>query len=114
MEHERLVISHDIVTNYLKHMLPGFEIKRVQGDRLFILHAFVEGIFHLRDVCKSIPDVQELLKNQLEKNREHYSHVSADIKDIMVEFETMKDPLKSYDSDTTYLFFSALGGAFEN
>ena len=50
-----------------------------------------------------------MLKNQLEKNREHYSHVSADIKDIMVEFETMKDPLKSYDSDMTYLFFSALG-----
>ena len=95
-------------------MLPGFEIKRVQGDRLFILHAFVEGIFNLRDVYKSIPDVQELLKNQLEKNREHYSNVSADIKDIMVEFETMKDPLKSYDSDTTYLFFGALGGAFKN
>ena len=66
---KRLVISHDIVTNYLNHMLPGFEIRRVHGGGLCILHAFVEGIFHLRDVYKSIPDVQEVLKNQLEKKQ---------------------------------------------
>ena len=95
-------------------MLPGFEIRRVQGDGLCILHAFVEGIFHLRDICKSIPDVKEVLKNQLEKNKEYYSHFCADTKDIMVEFETiMKDPLNFYDSDTTDLFLSALGDAFE-
>ena len=76
----------------------------MQGDGLCILHAFVEGISHLLDVYKSIPDVQEVLKNQLEKNKEHYSHFSADTKDIMVEFETiMKDPLKFYGSDTTDL-----------
>ena len=110
MEHERLVISHDIVTNYVKHMLPGFEIRRVQGDGLCTLHAFAEGIFHLSDVYRSIPDVQEVLKNQLEKNMEHYSHFSADTKDIIVEFETIiKDPLNFYDSDTTGLFLSALG-----
>ena len=55
-----------------------------------------------------------MLKNQLEKNKEHYSHFSADTNDFMVEFETvMKDPLKSYDSYTTYLFLSALGDAFK-
>ena len=82
-------------------MLNGFEIRSVQGDGLCIVHAFVEGIFHLRDVYKSIPDVQEVLKNQLEKNKEHYSHFSDDAKDIMVEFEiTMKDPLKLCDSDS--------------
>ena len=75
-------------------MLPGFEIRRVQGDGLCILHAFVDEIFNLRDVHKSIPDVQEVLKNQLEKNKEHYSHFSVDTMDIMVEFETiMKHPL---------------------
>ena len=86
----------------------------MQGDGLCILHAFVEGIFHLLDVYKSIPDVQEGLKNQLEENKEHYSHFSVDTKDIMVEFETIiKDPLKFYDSDTTNLFLSALGDAFK-
>ena len=94
-EHEGLVISHGAVTNYVKHMLPGFEITWVQGDGLCILHAFVEGISDLLDVYKSIPDVQEVLKNQLEKNNEHYSHFSADTKGIMVEFEIiMKDSLK--------------------
>ena len=89
-------------------MLPGFEIRRVQGDGLCILHAFVEGIFYLLDVYKSIPDVQEVLKNPLEKSKEHYSHFSADSKDIMVEFETiMKDPV------TTDLFLSALEDAFK-
>ena len=82
-------------------MLPGFERGRVQEDGLCILHAFVIGIFHLRDVYECIPDVQEVLKNQLEKNKEHYSHFSDDAKDIMVEFEiTMKDPLKLCDSDS--------------
>ena len=86
----------------------------MQRDGLCILHAFVEGIFHLLDVYKSIPDVPEGLKNQLEKNKEHYSHFSVDTKDIMVEFETIiKDPLKFYDSDTTDLFLSALGDAFK-
>ena len=76
-------------------MLPGFEIRRVQRDGLCKLHAFVEGIFHLRDVYKSIPDVKKVLKNQLEKNKEHYSHFSADTKDFMVEFETrIKDLLR--------------------
>ena len=45
-------------------MLPGFKI-RVQGDGLCILHTFVEGTFHLCDVYKSIPDAQQVLKNQL-------------------------------------------------
>ena len=82
-------------------MLPGFERGRVQEDGLCILHAFVIGIFHLLDVYECIPDVQEVLKNQLEKNKEHYSHFSDDAKDIMVEFEiTMKDPLKLCDSDS--------------
>ena len=86
----------------------------MQGDGLCILHAFVEGISHLLDFYKSIPDVQEVLKNQLEKNNEHYSHFSADTKDIMVEFEIiMKDPLKFYGSDTTDLFLSALGDALK-
>ena len=81
-------------------MLPGFERGRMQEDGLCILYAFVKGIFHLRDVYECIPDVEEVLKNQLEKNKEHYSHFSGDAKDIMVEFETiMKDPLKFYDSD---------------
>ena len=53
-----------------------------------------------------------MLKNQLEKNKEHYFLFSADTKDIMVEFETIKkDPLQYYDSDTTNLFLSALGDA---
>ena len=95
-------------------MLPGFEIRRVQRDELCILHAFVEGIFHLNDVCEGIPYVQEVLKNQLEKNKEHYSHFIAGTKNIMVQFETiMKDPLTFYDSDRTYLFLSALGDAFK-
>ena len=94
-------------------MLSGFEIRRVQRDGLCILYAFAEGIFHLRDIYKSIPDIQKVLKNQPEKNKEHYSHFSANTKGIMVEFETiMKDPLKFYDSDTTDLFLSALGNAF--
>ena len=102
------------MTNYWKHMLPGFEIRRVQEDWLCILHAFLEGIFHLHDLYKSIPDVQEVLKNQLEKNKEHYSHFSADTKNIMVQFETiMKDPLTFYDSDRTDLFLSALGDALK-
>ena len=75
-------------------MLPGFEIRRVQADELCILNAFVEEIFHIHDVHKSIPDVQEMLKNQLEKNKEHYSHFSADTKNIMVEFQTIKKNLK--------------------
>ena len=91
-------------------MLPGFEIRKVQGDGLCMLLDFVEGIFHLRDVYKSIPDVQEVLKSQLEKNKEHYSDFSADTKDIMVEFETiMKDPLNFYDPDTTDFFGVPLG-----
>ena len=95
-------------------MLNGFEIRSVQGDGLCIVHAFVEGIFHLRDVYKSIPDVQEVLKNQLEKNKEHYCHFSTYTKDIMVEFETIrKDPLKTYDSDATDLYLSALGDTFK-
>ena len=77
-----------------------------------MLYTFVEGIFRLRDVYKSIPDVQEVLKIQLDKNKEHYSDFSADTKDIMVEFETiMKDPLNFYDPDTTDFFWSALGDA---
>ena len=93
-------------------MLPGFEIRKVQGDGLCMLLDFVEGIFHLRDVYKSIPDVQEVLKSQLEKNKENYSDFSADTKDIMVEFETiMKYTLKFYDPDTTDFFWSALGDA---
>ena len=114
MEHERLVISHDIITNYVKHILPGFEIRRVRRDGLCILHAFVERIFHLHDVHKSIPDVQEVLKNQLEKNKKHYSHFSAETRDIIVESETiMKDPLKFYDYDSADLFLSAPGDAFK-
>ena len=93
-------------------MLPGFEI-RVQGDGLCTLHAFVEGIFHLCNINKSIPHAQEVLQNQLEKNKELYSHFSADTKDIMVEFETMKDPLKFYDSGPTDLFLTALGDDFK-
>ena len=86
----------------------------MQGDGLCILHVFVEGIFHLCDVHKSIPDVQEVLENQSEKNKEHYSYFIAGTKDIMVEFEMiMKDPLKLYDSDTTDSFLSALTDAFE-
>ena len=109
-----MVISRYIVTNYVKHILTGSEIRTVQGDGLCILHVFVEGIFHLCDVHKSIPDVQEVLENQSEKNKEHYSYFIAGTKDIMVEFETiMKDPLKLYDSDTTDLFLSALTDAFE-
>ena len=78
------------------------------------LHAFVERIFHLRVVYKSIPDVQEVLLNQFEKNKEHYSHFSADTKDIIVEFETRaRDPLILYDSDTTDLFLSILTEAFK-
>ena len=100
------------MTNYVKHILPGFEIRKVQGDGLCMLYTFVEGIFRLRDVYKSIPDVQEVLKIQLDKNKEHYSDFSADTKDIMVEFETiMKDPLNFYDPDTTDFFWSALGDA---
>ena len=53
-EHERLIMSRDIVTNYVKHKLTGFKIRRMQGNGLCILHAFVEGIFHLREVHKSI------------------------------------------------------------
>ena len=95
-------------------MLSGFEITRVQGDGLCILHGFVEGIFHLRDVYKIIPDVQEVLKNKLEKNKEHCSYFGAYTKDIMVEFEAiMKDPLKFYESDTTDLFLAALRDAFK-
>ena len=46
-----------------------------------------------------------MLKNQLEKNKEDYSHFRADIKDIMVEFEAIaKDTLNFYDSDTTRYF----------
>ena len=67
-------------------MLLGFEIRRVQGDGLCMLHAFIEGIFHIRDIYKSIPDVKEVMKNELEKNKEHYSHFSADAKDIVVEY----------------------------
>ena len=88
-----MVISHDIVTNYVKHLLPVFEIRRVQGDALCILNTFVEEIFRICDVHKSIPDVQEMLKNQLEKNEEHCSHFSADTKNIMVKFETIKKDL---------------------
>ena len=55
-----------------------------------------------------------MLENQPERNNEHYSHFSADTKDIMVEFETiMKDCLKFHDPDTTGLFLSALGDVFE-
>ena len=43
----------------------------MQGDGLCMLYAYVDEIFHLRVVCESIPDVQEMLKNQLEKNKEH-------------------------------------------
>ena len=84
-----MVILHDNVTSYVKHLLLGFEIRRVQRDGLCILHAFAEEIFHLRDIHKSIPDAQEVLNNQLEKNKEHYSHLSADTKDIMVESDSM-------------------------
>ena len=75
-------------------MLPGFEIRRVQGDGLCILNAFVEEIFHIHDVHKSIPYVEEMLEKQLQKNKEHCSHFSADTKNIMVEFEMIKKDLK--------------------
>ena len=65
----------------------------MQGDALCILNTFVEEIFRICDVHKSIPDVQEMLKNQLEKNEEHCSHFSADTKNIMVKFETIKKDL---------------------
>ena len=97
-------------------MLIGFEIRRVHGDGLCTPHAFVDGSFHLCNIYKSIPEkvVQEVLKNQLEKNKENYSHFSADTRDIMAKFETiMKDPLKFYDSNMTNLFLSALGDAFK-
>ena len=45
-----------------------------------MLHDFVEGILHLHDVHKSIPDIQKMLKNRPEKNKGHYSHFSADTK----------------------------------
>lgn len=48
-----------------------------------------------------------MLKNPIEKNKEHCSHFSADTKDIMV------DPLKFYDSDKTDLFLSAPGDVFK-
>ena len=52
MEHERLVISHDIVTNYVKHMLIGFEIRRVHGEGLCTLHAFVEDVTSIKVIQK--------------------------------------------------------------
>ena len=50
----------------------------MQANGFCILHVFGVGIFHLRDIHKTIPNVQEMLKNQLEKNKEHYSHFSAE------------------------------------
>ena len=67
-------------------MVLGIDIRRVQRDGLCILHAFIEGIFHIRDIYKSIPDVKEVMKNELEKKEEHYSQFSANTKDIMVEY----------------------------
>ena len=81
-KHETLVILHvilhEIVTNYVKHILPGFKMRRMQANGFCILHVFGVGIFRLRDIHKTIPNVQEMLKNQLEKNKEHYSHFSAE------------------------------------
>ena len=49
-----------------------------------------------------------MLKNQLEKNKEHYFHfITTDTKDIMV------NPSKFYDSDKTGLFLSAHGDVFK-
>ena len=56
MEHERLVISHDIVTNYVKHMLIGFEIRRVHGEGLCTLHAFVEDVTSIKVFQKNLTD----------------------------------------------------------
>ena len=53
-------------------------MRRMQANGFCILHVFGVGIFHLRDIHKTIPNVQEMLKNQLEKNKEHYSHFSAE------------------------------------
>ena len=51
---------------------------------LLLKESFKETI----DIDKSFPDVQEMLKNQLEKNKEQYFHFSSDTKDTMVELET--------------------------
>ena len=59
-------------------------IKRVQGDGLCIRYAFVEGIFHLREVHKSIT---KSAKNP---------HYSVDTEDIMAEFERNKNDAKCW------------------
>lgn len=43
----------------------------MQRDGLWTLHAFIEVIFHLRGNHKRTPDLQKVLTNKIEKNKEH-------------------------------------------
>ena len=74
-----------------------------------------ESLIYVRFIRTWGADVQEVLKHQVDKNKKHYSHFSADTKDIMVESETrIKDPLKLHDFDTADLFLSVLGDVFKS
>ena len=55
-----------------------------------------------------------MLRNQFEKSKEHYCHLNADTKDIILEFESiMKNLLTFYDSETTHLLFDCSCDAFK-
>ena len=111
--YEKIVISKEKVVNYVKEMMPGYQIKSIQGDGLCIIRSFQESMKAI-DQHVQVDDILAALRSEILQNFQFYGNFCEANVNILMELDKfLKEPLKYYNTDACDTFLMALGNAFK-
>ena len=105
--------SFTILERYINEKKPGYIIKEVSADGLYLIRSFQEGLKICYQDDVTIEEVITKLRSEVLHNYNFCSDFSSNEVDILIELDNfLKNPLKYYNSDTVDLFLMALGNAY--
>ena len=113
-EFEKIVLSKDMLSQYVQEQLPNYYIEAVAGDGLCILRSFKVALEKTKERTVNIDSILETLRSEILGQYEFYKEFSSNTINILKELDNfLKEPLKYFNTDTGDIFLMALGNAYE-
>lgn len=108
-EHERIIISFDLLRDYISRVKPDCYLHSVPGDGLCILNSFRKS-FEVLGEQKSINELKASLLTEVTQNPHIYESVLPGATDIIRKF--VEDPLAHYQNEAVDIIIPALSKYF--
>ena len=101
-----------MLESYVRSNLRGFEIKRIAGDGLCIVHVFQESLTY-KNIVLTTQDICCSLNPEITKKLEFYKTFVNYSVNVALELENfLREPLSYYNSETGDLFIFSLGNYY--